>query len=312
MTYHKKIYLFSTCALIIHSILFFINPFLQKKTNKLWNQVIKLNKKENIETLFIGHSHVANAIDYELFKDSYSLAYSGENNMKNYYKLNYCIKNNFPQPKYAIFPCELVTFSKEYYYFFKERSFYYSIIPSNEIFECNKNKIDGYYNYYKIKLFPYIEWLQILNGKPRKEKNTLVRDFSKLTPFRQQQNADIFAKDELKISDKESLFYTPSLYYIQQTIELCKANHIKPVFVKYPITRLFFKTLKSNLIDSTCIINSPSDSIIKKNKIPILDFENIYFANPEKFADSHHLNESGKQAFSKMLKTKLDSLYKIY
>ncbi len=65
-------------------------------------------------------------------------------------------------------------------------------------------------------------------------------------------------------------------------------------------------------MDSTYLTKRPSEIIINKNNIPILDFEYIYQNNTELFFDTHHLNANGKEKFTEVFKLKIDSLLKIY
>ena len=310
----KQKFIFFICLFaIVHVILYFGVITLNKTKNDVTIQFNDYKtSKSNFKILFFGDSHVARSIDVSLIDSSYSLAYFGENNMMNFYKLKYCLDHHLPKPKYVIFPCDIITYTEGYHRYRTNKIFYYSLIPFQEIKNLNKNKVMAYYDYFKIRLVPYSEWQYALNIMNTNRQKKADENFAKITITEQEKDAKRFIQNELLEGGNKLNFYSEnSLAYLHKTIKLCKDNQIKLVFVKFPLTQTIFNEIKFH-VDSNYITNRPSEKIIQNDTLPILNFEYLYVKKPELFFDSHHLNTKGKNDFTLILKQKLDSLFKIY
>jgi hypothetical protein len=310
----KQKFIFLICFLAItHAILYCGIIILNNTKNELTIQFNNFkNSKRKTKILFLGDSHVARSIDATKIDSAYSLAYFGENNMMNFYKLKYCLDHHLPKPNYIILPCDIITFSEGLNLYRTNKIFYYYIIPFLEIKNLNKNALSAYYDYFKIKLIPYSEWQYALNRMNINRQKKSTKNFAEKSIAEQQKEAKRFIQDELLIGGNKSNFYSKkALNYLQETIKLCKDNHIKLVFVKFPITQTIFNEIKYH-VDSNYIANRPAEKIIRNDTIPILDFEYVFLKKPELFFDSHHLNTNGKNEFTIILKQELDSLFKHY
>lgn len=312
MTFKRKIIIIIISTVAVHLIFYILCGFISNKKNELFIEFNNFKKLNAVKTVYLGDSHVARSVDVSQLYSAYSLAYYGENNMMNYYKLKYCLDNHLAKPQYVILPCDIVTYTEGYHLYRTNKFFYYSIIPFQEVKNLNKSKLLAYYDYFKIKLIPYSEWQYALNrmNVNRQKKSTV--NFSDRTKIEQEKDATHFIQDELLMGGNKANFYSENaLIYLHKTIKLCKDNQIKLVFVKFPLTQTIFNEIKFN-VDSSFINYRPAEIIIQNNTIPILNFEYLYVNNPELFFDSHHLNTNGKNKFTVILKQKLDSLYKLY
>ncbi len=311
---HTQKYIFSICLFIsVHTILYYGIIIINDKKNDVTVQFNSYkNSQTNFKVLFFGDSHVARSIDVSLIDSAYSLAYFGENNMLNFYKLKYCLDHKLSKPKYVIFPCDIMTYTEGYHRYRTNKIFYYSLIPFQEVKNLNDNKLIAYYDYLKIKLIPYSEWQYALNRMNMNRQKKANKNFAENSAEEQEKDAKRFIQDELLVGGNKSNFYSEnSLNYLNKTIKLCKNNGIKLVFIKFPLTQTIFNEIKFH-VDSGYIRNRPAEKIIQNDTIPILNFEYLYLKKPELFFDSHHLNTNGKNEFTIILKQKLDSLYKVY
>lgn len=312
MIYKRKFILLISLITIVHMVLYVVFIRLFNENDELSIQINTYKKVTNAKLLLLGDSHVARSIDVSQIDSSYSLAYFGENNMMNYYKLKYCLMNNFEKPRYIILPCDIITYSTGFNKFLTNKYFYYSLIPFSEVSNLSNNTIFLYYDYLKIKLIPYTEWRYALNRMDLDRQKKSNNKFSDKSIKEQEIDAKKFIQDEILIcGDKNNLYDKNSLNYLQKTILLCKDNNIKLVFIKFPLTYNIFNEIKFH-VDSTYILNRPSEKIINQQRIPILDFENLFINHNELFFDSHHLNLNGRMKFTEIFKQKLDSLYNVY
>jgi len=278
--------------------------------------VVKLNEYKQLgkqpDVLFLGDSHAERGLDFSQLPYTTSLAYYGENNVMNYYKLKYCIENTKTKPKYLILPCDIITFSKGFNQFRSNKYFYYSLMPLSELSSFEAKPYVAYYEYIKARVFPYAEWQYGLNTGAKERVQKAERKFSDRTLQEREINARYFIQQEMACAGKrENLFYTTALDYLDKTLEFCKQNNIKPVFVKYPLTQEVFNEIKTG-ISEDCFLNRPAEKVLNAQNIPFLNFEREFAKSPELFFDCHHLNTAGKKVFTPILKQKLDSLLRVY
>ena len=282
------------------------------KKNELVSQLNSYKKISSVKTLYLGDSHVARSIDFSKIDSAYSLAYFGENNMMNYFKLKYILDKKLAKPSYLVLPCDIMTYTEGYHQYRTNKCFYYSLIPFKDIKKLNKNKIEAYYDYFKIKAIPYSEWKYAFNSFNVNRQKKSNQNFSDRTKSEQEKDAKYFMQYELLMNgDKNNLFSSDALEYIEKTIKLCKQNGIKLFYIKFPLTKAVFDEVKYH-VDSTFMDNRPSETIINHYSIPILNFEYIFQNDLDLFFDSHHMNLEGQKQFTILLKQKLDSLYKVY
>lgn len=282
------------------------------KKNELISQFNSYKKINSVKTLYLGDSHVARSIDFSKIDSAFSLAYFGENNMMNYYKLKYIIDSKLTKPSYVVLPCDIMTYTKGYHLYRTNKCFYYSLVPFNQINNLSENKIEAYYDYFKIKIIPYSEWQYAFSRVNQNRQKKTYQNFSDKTKLEQEKDAKHFIQQELLINGgKNYLYSSDALNYLKKTIELCKQNNMKLIFIKFPLTKTIFDEIKYH-VDSNYIYNRPSEIIINKHAIPILNFEFLFKNDLNLFFDSHHMNQEGQKQFTVLLKQKLDSLYKVY
>ncbi len=312
MSYKRKIVFLSLLFFTVHTSLYLLFYFVANKKDAHRLQFNNYKKCNNYKILFLGDSHAVRSVDFSSFDSTFSLAFYGENNMMNYYKLKYIIDQKLKVPKYIILPCDILSHTYGFNVTINNKSFYYNFINYKDVNDMSDNKISAYFDYYKIKLFPYIDWQYALNEVNADREKKANNKFFEVSQMRQKKAGSFLIQDELLFNrEKKSYYNQRALLYIQKTIDLCKINNIKPIYVKYPLTSIIFDEIKYNL-DSNYITNRPAENIIHKNNLPILDFEYLYKDKLDLFFDSHHLNNNGKALFTPILKHHLDSLTKLY
>lgn len=312
MTQKRKIVIIISLFVAIHALFCLGFHVLSNRKNELVLRFSKYKQMKDVNILFMGDSHVERGIDVKQIDNAYSLAYYGENSTMYYYRLKYCIDHHFPKPNYIVLSCDLPTFSQGFNSYRTNKFFYYSFIPFSELKNFEQNQWDALYNFVKVKVFPYAEWQYGLNihnvNRQAKGKNM----FSDLPEVDRKKNAKNLIQNEMNCAaDKSNLFSPIALSYLSKTLELCKKENIKLIFVKFPLTEELFDQVRLH-VDSNYIDHRPSEEIISKYKIPVLDFEYDFLNKEYLFFDCHHLNDSGKVMFMPKFKVKLDSLLKIY
>ncbi len=314
MTLRKKFILIICLLILVHTVLYYCFYFFAYKKNELLirsNECQKLNGQYDV--LFFGDSHVERSIDEKKMGNRFcSVAYYGENNVMNYYRLKYYFENDLFKPKYIVLPCDVVTFAMGYNLYRTNTFFYYSFIPISELTYFEKDLFSAYYNFFKIKIFPYTEWQYGLNLANPNRVAKGKEKFAERTEAEKISNSQNFVQKELMCSGNSKNLFSPiAIDYLKKTIALCKEHNVKMVFIKFPMTRNLLNEVKYH-VDSSSFVSRPSEKIIDAHRIPIVDFERVFINKPELFIDCHHLNIYGKEKFTPLLKQKLDSLLQVY
>lgn len=104
-----------------------------------------------------------------------------------------------------------------------------------------------------------------------------------------------------------TMFNNLSTEYFLKTLELANENDINIILIRYPTNKEFTDELVSHnfsidLFDN--LLFEKIDSIIEE--YDYFDYHNIFFENPEYFADPSHLNEKGATELSKKFNSDLN------
>ncbi len=298
--------------LLGHMVLRFFFASLSANRNEL---VLKLNAfvklEDSPQILILGDSHAERGLDMKQMPEMFSLAYYGENNVLNYYRLKYCIESG-KKISYVVLPCDIVTFSKGFNAYRTNKFFYYSLIPFSELKEFEQRPLYASFEYLKAKTVPYAEWRYGLNIWSAAREQKGLGKFSDRSVEERKKNAAHFIQTEMGCMGKrENLFYSIPMKYLEKILALCKEHKIKPVFVKYPLTREVFDEVR-NHIGEDCVVDRPSERLLKAQSIPIIDLERQFESSPELFFDCHHLNKAGQARLTPVFKARIDSLVKNY
>ncbi len=263
-----------------------------------------------IKFLIMGDSHGFRAINADKIDSSFNYSMLGENNINTYYKLKKFLTKTEKRPKYILFPFDLTTFATASSEYEKNRFYYSSMIDYDELGKERNQRIKTTAEKISSSIFTYIELkeiiLQIILSEETYRKNK--KSIAENSLQKNIKDAKHFVEVRVLENDPKNIYNNVSVIYLKKTIALCENENIKPVFIKFPLTRYFLESVK-NFVDETTIKNSLVEKIILSSESTIiLDFQNVFLDCDECFFDSHHLNLNGREKFTELLKAKLDSL----
>src|SRR6218665_1164255 len=304
----KKLIILTVVFLVFHVIFLRVYDKLLHKNGYVVTAVDTYRDiKKPLRFLFLGDSHIERGVDLSKIPDSYSIAYFGENNMMSYFKFKYCLEQGYRKPEYLVIDSDMMTYTKAFNKFIRHKGYYYSLMSFSDLRDIDSNVLATYYDYFKLTLFPYVEW-QIVRMQPAKKREEKIY----ATPGEKAYHASIFVQKELLPGGKkEDFFYQPALGFLEKMIALCKENNIKLIYVRFPLTRQLLDEVECH-VDSSFVRDLPAEDIIKSHHLPILNYERLLQNRSELFHDCHHLNDAGKAVFTKELKKGLDSLTNVY
>lgn len=191
-----------------------------------------------------------------------------------------------------------------------EEGHYNKVIP---LIRAKKLKVNSISQFLKVK-FPIIG-----NGRELIARSQLLDSDVVSTKLGWNNNTEEFIlKERGEVASKRynyffsnpsSLLDNMTLRYFLKILDLAKKNHIKIIFIKYPVT----KEYDAELIKHNISKEDHYDTLLKEiNKVSkdyvLLDYYSDFFDHPEYFGDSDHLNYIGSPILSKKIQEDLREL----
>ncbi|MCF6319614.1 MAG: hypothetical protein L3J83_10130 [Proteobacteria bacterium] len=84
---------------------------------------------------------------------------------------------------------------------------------------------------------------------------------------------------------------------LEEIINICKENSIELIGIQFPLTQVYFETIKNNSFHA--------DKVFMKHNLKVYDFRELYQNQDDYFENQDHLNEKGSKEFVKELKQTL-------
>lgn len=274
---------------------YYITKKLLKSDNISFGEIsvnnIILNDTTNFDYLIYGSSRAKSNVNElilneELKLNSLNMGIQGHNFWLQYLRHKQYLEHHKP-PKFIIINVDWMTFQKK-----KELYNFNQFLPfmlwDLEIYDYTKS-YDG---------FIFLDYL-IPNYRYFGRKELFFYSFSSLGNLNKKKNSEIL--DSVYIN-----FHQPTIDLFIKFIAECKSLNIDLYLVHTPdyIANQNIYTNRDELIQLL-------DSISKSNNLIFIDYSNYFIsANLKYFQDYGHLNEYGRNEFSKILSDSLKNLIK--
>jgi len=264
------------------------------------------------DILVLGDSRPRTSVHPDILINSYIYAFPGENYIQTYYKLKYFLEEESLDFKLIILQIDLLSFSSYKTERIGDHSFWKRYIDYIELGEIKGNLPT--YLFYRLEgefaflggIDATLEYLQSSPGAVQ-----LKRGFHGWEGM-------LTERDQNKISQltkhRVELYFTGHDYldkdllaYFLKTLDLCQQHNIPVVLVRYPTTKIYFEEV-SALIHVNRLYEEIYSSLEGYSEIPILDYHDLYWNQPELFWDPYHLNVTGAEQFTTVLKDDLIEL----
>ncbi len=304
----KKIIVFVAILCCLHLLLYAAMSYYISITHLIKIDQRLSNQQEEFTYLFMGDSHTAQSVDTTIITNAFNYAVGGESNIRTYYKLkNLLDKNKKPLFKTIVFSNDLLTFTTTVSQLEKSSAYYVRYINYWELGSIKNKRVKYLLDYLKHRFFPYAGFVQskCLN---RGKKQFILEEKNKATWEETLEKDAYTLLKQVAIDKRSSLYNATSVAYVKKTLDLCHANNLQVLFIKYPVTR-YFKEAAQQIAPNKLLQHSPIDSLIQLYpNTKQLDLSNPLVNDIHYFTDNHHLNLKGKKAFSKLLKQELIKL----
>jgi hypothetical protein len=266
--------------------------------------------QDTLDFLFMGDSHIQNAVNPGYLQNAYNYASSYENYAQSYFKLKKLIEKNI-KPAYIIINADPSSFSS-----FRLQRFKYDYYWKNylDYFELAKitGNIDFIYKHFAGRYFAhageydafYKVFFQKLDLKEKVYKGFKPRFGNILFSM----NLDTGAAKTAEKYFRGHNHKDPVLaHYLKKIAELCYREKIGLILIRLPMLKEYVAHVEH--IVPLEEVYSLFDEISRAySGLEIWNYRDIFHQSPECFHNPDHLNIDGARIFSKILAERLAEL----
>ena len=247
-----------------------------------------------------GDSHAMIAVQTKFLGNAANMSQLGEGYVIRYYKLRHNLRKNPGKITTLILPADLHSFSPamggNYQVISSSRYVNYADYMWHNGFSARALK--NFIHYY---LFPYADLIPELHKRlPRQQeerqsqrRQRIVRSLAE-TGVSQQQLQRVLRGH---FGEQREWMSDTAFRYFQRMKALCQRNDIRVVFVRFPVSRLYFEAA-SEVVPVEEIDRFTQQLVDDWPGAILLDYRDLYFDRDDYFADLNHLNADGSKSFS--------------
>ena len=259
--------------------------------------------KGDIEILFMGDSHPANAVNTSYFDNSFNFAELSESYDQTYFKFRKSVKDN-PNLKVVVIPLEFYSFSD-----YRANKYVYVWYWLKYLGYEDLSKITG-----KSKLNLYIgtkipvlgNGIELFRLFGQQDTTKIINGWHTNTGnWTAVENKNHVASERIKVQFKNKYDIDAELfYYFLKIIDLAHENDIKVVIVKYPLSPEYISEIEKTPFSIESYYMTVDNFVSQKENVLILDYHDFY-TDSKLFANQDHLNINGANVFSKELSERI-------
>jgi len=258
---------------------------------------------DTLKYLALGNSH--NCINTHILEKSFNYGSPSENYIQSYYKLKHIIEKSGKKPEYVILQADISTYGPKIADRYEYNSYWIDYIDYRELAKVKSDRniltkwLEGRFfsyagNYkdvqlsilYRIKM----KTLEMHNGyRPH-------RDYKN---FADEPNKRKLAWDKANLFLSKDAYFDPSIkVYFEKILQLCQANDVKVIMVRYPMTREFHEEEIKIVPEEKLFAEIEAITSRYSVFMGMLNYHDIFFDHPEYFFDPDHLNVKGSDLFT--------------
>lgn len=260
----------------------------------------RIATSESIDLLITGDSHARRCLDDAEIEGAINYSYYGENPALTYYKLKHLIEVIGVKPKTVLLQIDITRYCKAYLSYYKNKYYYQEFVDIENLLKKNIISKEDFLQLKLNKLLPHLEMVAAVK-RTEYTNSSINRSFDDYDNKQQQKTTNSFVRGKLGITNKASLFYPAALYYLEQTVILCKNHDINILAIKYPVTDIYLEAV-SDAASWNVNNPTPQEELIIKYEVPVIDLERSFESQYNLFTDSHHMNSLGKAKCTDLVK----------
>jgi len=269
-----------------------------------------LEQKEEIEVLILGDSHPKLSLNPLNVKNSFNLTTHGENYLQTYARFKSALEIEGFNPKIIILPLDWHSFSSFRAGRFNNEWYWQKHLNFFELaFKLKKPTLINQ----AISAFFYFKergegLLAALAGVSLPKKGFYWQGFNGLdNDFSQAKNRLTIAQDKVERHFKDAeLLDKTMLESFLNILKLAQDQQQKVILISFPVSIEYYLLAKEQFVSEATYQDVTSDFLEDFDNIYYLDYQNLYFNNPELFFDSDHLNVEGAALFSRIIQEEIE------
>jgi hypothetical protein len=268
------------------------------------------NYNDTLKYLLLGDSHIQNAIDPRILKNSFNYSSANENYIQTYYKLKTIVKKKNKTPECIVLPIDISSFSGFRSDRFKYDAYWIRFMDYFEL-KKEKNNWDFISKWLSGSFFSYAGNYETIFRYILVSRNTLGElHFGYKARYEKLSEKN----DKFEFSERRAKLYLDSTnyfdrdlsLYFQNILSFCNSNNIEVILIRLPIDEHYYK-IAGKLIPINKYYEK-IDAIISehKNICYKIDYHNLFFGKQEFLRNPDHVNFKGAPIVSQMLLEKLN------
>lgn len=270
---------------------------------------------DTLDLLIMGHSRSYAAIDIDILNAegiaTANFSSGGESNIHSYYKLKYVLKESGKNVKTVIMPSGFTSFSlpdpdmNSNSFYWKRYVDYIALGKESNDFKRHLSV------WIKAHMVPWYEYPYLRSSVALGDFNLTVNNkgFAAVNDSARTEMARGAIEGYMAVRQS---YHEVSLLYLQRTIDLCKQYQVQLIYTDFP-TSSYYQTVAREIIEENRITGDQSvyfgmvkaDSIINTSNVVYWEDALLYSDNNAYFADSQHMNEVGRAAYTQLVKSRL-------
>lgn len=267
--------------------------------------------KDDVSILFLGDSHSESGLWPRYIPNSFNLSNSAENYIQTYYKIAYFLEKEQLGIDLVTLPLDVHEFSSHRVdnftspYYWKKYVNYYELGKNKgELFRFLQQRLVGEFRIFNGLDFT-VELLVEGAGLGEIEQGFLMRKLD----LSQYPNVPGWAASRARYHLEDANYMDPLLFeYFLRMLELLQAHDIYVVLIRFPVTEEYLESVSQYI--SIEDFYEEVIEILAENGFDylILDYHDLYYGQYHLFNDPDHLNVSGAELFSLIVRDDLRGL----
>lgn len=260
------------------------------------------SQQGSVSIVFLGDSHVANAVYSPYIPGAYNFAFNGESPIESYYKLKHYLDKGW-RPDTVVLQFDVHTFSGYRTDRFRDPAFWKQYLNYWEL-GLVKGRPQTYLKLWLIGEFAYIgsldEAVYLFLHPPFKRE--LEAGFTGRKRVLTSNSQAAILKEAATRTEKHFEGNVPLdpdiLNYFLRTLDLLESYDIEVVLIRYPVTTWYIDEV--NALFSIEEYYQKIDEAIQAQgyQVKILDYHDLFWGQDDLFFDTDHLNGEGAKLFT--------------
>lgn len=266
---------------------------------------------DEVSFAFFGNSHVMMGLAPRLIPDSVGFATLGEGYMVTYGKLREMLDHRKPQVRAIAMQLDLHSFGASQIDQ-TGQPYWAQYADFPRLAADTTRTVPVLMDWLRYKEFPYVGSLSVI-AKTLSQDDQLVRD----------RQVEILTGDFSKHEDKQGLtmlrlhehvpegswYCEESAAYLRRCLRFCRDHGIRVVLIRFPLTRIYWENV-FRFIPIDKWEAKTREILADFPEVIVWDYHDVFFDHEEYFTDPNHLNVTGAEIFSKMVRDRFVELEK--